>query len=124
MNKRRIHIYGSGRGFIITPVCRQPNDEWVELQPLPRISLTRGRSLSTQMARALEQAHITPCTAPKPETQRPSQRYLYMVCLSWHEETLQLHLLPSWELQAEWPTGIPYEQIADHLIAQLGKVLD
>ncbi len=46
-----------------------------------------------------------------------------MVCLSWHEETLQLHLLPGWELQAEWPASVPYEQIADHLIAQLGKVL-
>jgi len=124
MNERKIHIYGSGRGFIITPACRQPNDEWVELQPLPRISLTRGRSLSTQLARALEQAHTTPYAVPKPGTQRPSQSYLYLVCLSRHEETWQLHLLPDWELQAEWPAGISYEQIADHLIAQLGKVLD
>jgi len=124
MNERRIHIYGSGRGFIITPVCRQPNNEWVELQPLPRISLTRGRSLSTQLARALERARVTPCIPPKPDTQMPPQSYFYMACLSWHEETLQLHLLPDWELQAEWPAGAPYEQIADHLIAQLGKVLD
>lgn len=124
MNERRIHIYASGRGFVIIPMCHEPDNEWVALQPLPRISLTRGRSLSTQLARAIERARDTPCTPPKPGTQKPPQSCLYGVCLSWHEEILQLHLLPDWKFQAEWPTSIPYEQIADHLIAQLGQMLD
>ncbi|MBN1922967.1 MAG: hypothetical protein JW892_17095 [Anaerolineae bacterium] len=123
MNDRKIHIYASGRGFVIVPVCRQPDGKWIELQPLPRISLTRGRSLPTQIARAFERAISEPCTPPTPGTPNPPQSYLFAACLSWHEDTLQLHLLPDLEFQAEWPADVSYEKIADHLIAQLGQRL-
>lgn len=123
MNDRKIHIYASGRGFIIVPVCRQPDGKWIELQPLPRISLTRGRSLPTQIARAFERAISEPFTPPAAGTPNPQQSYLFAACLSWHEDTLQLHLLPDLEFQVEWSIKVSYEEIADHLIAQLGQRL-
>lgn len=123
--ERSVHVYASGRGFVVVPVCPQPDGKGMEVEPIDEVSLIRGLPTSVLLARAIEEAAGHPCEAPRPwkDPQEQRQHHLFAVRLTWHEETLQMHLLPEGEPIAAWPRKLGAAFAARQLIARLAAAL-
>ncbi|HNT77647.1 MAG TPA: hypothetical protein PKH77_21755 [Anaerolineae bacterium] len=61
MNGRRGHIYVSGQGFAVVPVCCHPEQGWVECEPVQEVSLVKGLPIAAIFEEAIERAAQHPC---------------------------------------------------------------
>jgi hypothetical protein len=51
----RVHVYGSGRVFVVVPLAPSENGEWMEMQPVERVNIVLGRSVIAPLAQALRE---------------------------------------------------------------------
>ncbi|MBN1872589.1 MAG: hypothetical protein JXA33_00025 [Anaerolineae bacterium] len=126
MNEHRVHVYASGRAFVVVPVCHQVDGGWVECQPVREIVLEKGLPFSIVLGHAIDRAVTYLCADPQPwdgVQGRWWEHHLFVARLAWKAETLRLFILPEAEPAAEWPANTSNVHIARHLIAQLGQAL-
>ncbi|HNT73722.1 MAG TPA: hypothetical protein PKH77_01745 [Anaerolineae bacterium] len=48
-----LHVYANGRGFVIAPVRQDAAGEWCEYQPVQRVSLALGYSVTQRLTRVV-----------------------------------------------------------------------
>ncbi len=126
MDERRVHIYASGRGFAVVPVCYLPEQGWVECEPVQEVSLEKGLPTAVILEQAIEGAAQHPCRDPQAWSGAPGgwrDRHLFAAHLIKREETWQLFILPDSTPTREWPANTPVSHITRYLIAQLGTAL-
>ena len=126
MAERSVHIYASGRAFVVVPVCHQTDSEWVECQPVREIVVDKGLPFSLILEHAIDRAAQHACTELEPwdgAQGRWWEHHLFMVRLIWQAETLQLFILPETTPSIEWPATVSMIRVARHLIELLGQAL-
>jgi len=126
MDERRVHVYGSGRGFAIAPVCQIAEQGWVECEPLQEVSLEKGFPIRAFLERAIERAAQYPCSDLQVWDGTPSgwrDHHLFAARLVWRAGTLQLFILPDTAPVEAWPEAASLDQPVRRLIEQLGMAL-
>ena len=126
MNERRVHVYGSGRGFAVAPVCYHAEQGWVECDPLEEVGLEIGFPTRAFLEQAIERAAQYPCGDPRVCDGAPGgwrDHHLFAARLVWRAGTLQLFILPDTVPVEAWPENAPLEYPVRRLIEQLGAAL-
>ena len=127
MHKRSVHIYARGRGFLVVPVCPQPDGLWLECQPAREISLTPGYATTVYLGRAIDAA----ASQPSDDDIQPWdgsaggwwEHHLLAVRVTWDDSHTQLLRLPNLDVMGNWPANFSREKLAGHIIAALGQAL-
>jgi len=126
MDERRVHIYASGRGFAVVPVCYLPEKGWMECEPVQEVRLEKGLPMVALFEKALERAAQCPCRDLQVWSGTPGgwrDHHLFAARLIEREETWQLFILPDPAPAMEWPADTPVSDIVRYLIAQLRTAL-
>jgi hypothetical protein len=50
-----VHVYGSGRVFVVVPRVQSDEGEWVEVTPVEKVNITLGRSVVAPLTQALRE---------------------------------------------------------------------
>jgi hypothetical protein len=126
MDERRVHVYGSGRGFAVVPVCYHSEKGWVECEPVQEVGLEKGLPIRVIFEEAIERAAQHPCSDLQVCDVMPGgwrDHHLFAAHLVWRAGTLQLFILPDAVPAKEWPENVPIEYPVRRLIEQLGRAL-
>jgi len=138
MDERRVHIYASGYGFVVVPVCQQAGQVWVECAPARHISLEKALPIVALLSSAIEESAQHACDQLPPwdgERGRWWAHRLYAARLTWQADKLALSILPDGrpgdpkciesppESIGEWPANVSLDYVARQLIALLGQAL-
>ena len=126
MDERRVHIYGSGRGFAVVPVCHHPEKGWVECEPVQEVGLEKALPIRALFEEAIERAVQHPCSDLQVwDCTRGGWRdhHLFAARLVWRAGTLQLFILPDATPVEAWPENVPVEYPVRRLVEQLGVAL-
>ncbi len=121
----RVHIYASGRGFVVVPVCHHSDESGTLCQPIQNVTLTRGYNLSHSLKQAIERAART-SAASQPEQKaqgRWQQHHLFAVCVQRGPEELRLLRLPDMEPLAAWPATTSIDALVKQLIEWMAAAL-
>ena len=51
----RVHVYGSGRVFVVVPLAQSEAGDWMEITPVERVNIVLGRSVVVPLAQALRE---------------------------------------------------------------------
>lgn len=124
-----VHVYADGRGLIITPVWQDAAGDWREYQPIQRVSLALGYSITQRLTRALRktQAHITNGRTPGDLWDGDQGHW-------WHHHLLAVKVVTSVEgitlsnlgedaRLAEWPADVSLYKVAQRILEQLKATL-
>jgi hypothetical protein len=92
-----VHVYATGRGFVVVPVVRRADDENAEWTPVRRVSLALGRPTVVTLSRALQKAREQSAAGPEAGTEawdgdggRWWVRHLLLVEITWQAEQIKL----------------------------------
>lgn len=138
MDERRVHVYASGHGFVVVPVCQRAEKEWVECEPVQHISLEKALPIAAMLDSAIARSAQHSCDELRPwdgDGGRWWKHHLYAARLAWQAEKLELTILPDgWpgspeplELPhpvGEWPANVASTHVVYQLIALLGQALE
>lgn len=138
MDERRVHIYASGHGFVVVPVCQRADKEWVECEPVWHISLEKALPIAALLGSAIDKSAQHPCDELHPwdgARGRWWEHHLYAARLTWQADKLELTILPdgrpdspehleSSRSLGEWPANVSSTPIVRQLIALLGQSLE
>jgi len=123
------HIYANGRGFVIVPVCRDNAGDSREYQPVQRVSLALGYSMTQRLARALQKAQAQSSNGGAPgelwdgDQGHWWQHHLLAVKVVLSAEGIMLSDLREDARLAEWPAGASFYKVAQRILEQLREIL-
>ncbi len=143
-NTQEVHVYGSGREFVVVPVVTPNEGTRTEVRPVQRVSITLGRPTTVELARALRESRAWIETYQ--ETGRSGQapriepwdgdagrwwaHNLLFVVLRWEEDAVVFapqtrSAEGMWETAAaqRLPSDTSAMALAETLIAYLGEQL-
>lgn len=121
----RVHIYASGRGFVVAPVCHHSDEGRTLCQPVQNVTLVRGYNLSSSLKQAIERAARTSATSQSREKAqgRWQQHHLFAIRVQRGSEELRLLRLPDMEPLAAWPAITPIDAVVKQLIERVAAAL-
>jgi len=125
-----IHVYASGRTFIIVPVVSAPNDTPAEMAPVHSVPLTLGRPTSVRLSRAITSARETAGSitggtgAPwDGDGGRWWQHHLLAAAVAWQDACVRAWDLDEGNELGRWD-DVTSSELAEWLIGLLGTRLD
>ncbi len=134
----QVHIYGSGRVFIVVPVAQSDTGDWVEMNPVERVNIILGRSVVVPLAQALREAQAQSTAGLQSEADRWDgdggrwwDHHLLHVRITWSQEHITFAPQPAASGKSEIkepleliPGDVPESKLATRLIEYLGERLE
>ena len=137
MDEPRVHVYGSGREFVVVPLAHSDEEDWIEVTPVHRVNIILGRSVVAPLARALREAKAR-STAGLQEDAEPWDgdegrwwdHHLLWVRITWSPAHITFAPQDISESGAEaempeiMPGNLPETKLATRLVEYLGQRLE
>lgn len=134
----RVHVYGSGRVFVVVPVAQSDTGEWIEMNPVDRVNIILGRSVVVPLAQALREAKAQSTAGLQDEASvwdgdggRWWDHHLLCVRITWSREHIAFAPRPEAVGESEAdelieiiPGNVPESKLATRLVEYLGQRLE
>jgi hypothetical protein len=133
-----VHVYGSGRVFVIVPLARTDEGTWIEMPPVERVNIIQGRSVVAPLAQALREGKAQSAAGLQNEGNlwdgdegRWWDHRLLCVRITWSEAHITFAPQPLDAGESEMdtlmeimPGNLPEIKLATRLVEYLGQQLE
>ena len=133
-----VHVYGSGRMFVVVPLAPSVDGSWVEMTPVEQVNIVLGRSVVAPLAQALREAKAQSTAGLQGEANRWDgdggrwwDHRLLCVRITWSAEyiTFAPQLQDTAGEKADdlaeiMPGNLPEAKLATRLVEYLGHRLE
>lgn len=133
-----VHVYGSGRVFVVVPLTQSDEGAWIEMTPVERVNIAQGRSVVAPLAQALRDGKARSSVGMQAEADvwdgdkgRWWDHRLLCVRITWSQEHIIFAPQPQDASESEvsdlteiMPGNLPEVKIATRLVEYLGQQLN
>ena len=134
----RVHVYGSGRVFVVVPLAQSEAGDWMEITPVERVNIVLGRSVVVPLAQALREGKARSSAGFEDEADawdgdggRWWDHNLLCVRITWSPEHVTFAPRAgaggepeTGEMVEIMPGNLPEAKIATRLVEYLGQRLE